>query len=69
MWKHHWDFIGFERRIRVEIMTSIRRGFAFKMDEISMSSLNGFFFVVLASNRRNLCTRFFHSVIYQHFLR
>ena len=42
------DFIDFERRIHVEIMTSIRRGnfdvdSTFKVDELSMSSPCGFF--------------------------
>ena len=45
----------FERRIHVEIMTSIRRGnfdmdSTFKIDEISMSSPRGFFDVVSKSN-------------------
>ena len=58
----------FERPIHVEIMTSIRRGnldmdSTFKIDEISMSSLCGFFDVVSKSNRRNFCTCCFHYII------
>ena len=58
-WKVRGNFIDFERRIHVEIMTSIRRGYfdvdsTFKIDEISMSSPRGFFFVVSTSNRRKL---------------
>ena len=42
-WKVRRNYIDFERRIHVEIMTSIRRGnfdmdSTFKLDEISMSS-------------------------------
>ena len=42
-WKVRGNYIDFERRIHVEIMTSIRRGYfnvdsTFKIDEISMSS-------------------------------
>ena len=36
----------------------------FKIDEISMSSPRGFFYVVSASNQRNFCTRCFHSIIF-----
>ena len=36
----------------------------FKIDEISMSSPCGFFYVVSTSNRRNFCTRCFHSIIF-----
>ena len=68
-WKVRRNYIDFERRIHVEIMTSIRRGnfdvdLTFKIDEISMSSLRGFFYVVSTSNRRNFCTRCFHSIIF-----
>ena len=68
-WKVRENYIDFERRIHVEIMTSIRRGYfdvdsTFKIDEISMSSPRGFFYVVSTSNRRNFCTRCFHSIIF-----
>ena len=58
----------FERRIHVEIMTSIRRGnfdvdSTFKIDKISMSFPRGFFDVVSTSNRRNFCTGCFHCII------
>ena len=54
-------------------MTSIRRGnfdvdSTFKIDEISMSSPRGFFYVVSTSNRRNFFSRCFHSIIFLHFL-
>ena len=54
-WKVRGNYINFERRIHVEIMTSIRRGYfdvdsTFKIDEISMSSPRGFFYVVSTSN-------------------
>ena len=72
-WKVHGNYINFEGWIHVEIMTSIRRGYfdvdsTFKIDKISMSSLGGFFFVVSTLNRRNVCTRCFHSIIFYHFL-
>ena len=72
-WKVRGNYIDFERRIPVEIMTSIRRGYfdvdsTFKIDEISMSSPRGFFYVVLTSNRRNFSTRCFHSIIFYHFM-
>ena len=68
-WKIRGNYIDFERRIHVEIMTSIRRGYfdvdsTFKIDEISMSSPRGFFYVVSASNRRNFCTRCFHFITF-----
>ena len=68
-WKVRGNDIDFEKRIHVGIMTSIRRGNSdvdttFKIDEISMSSPRGFFYVVSTSNRRNFCTRCFHSVIF-----
>ena len=67
------DFIDFERQIHVEIMTSIRRGnfdldSTVKIDEISMSSLREFFYVVPMSNRRNYFTRCFLSIIFEYFL-
>ena len=73
MWKVRGNYINFERQIHVEIMTSIRRGYfdvdsTFKIDEISMSFPRGFFYVVSTSNRRNFCTRCFHSIIFYHFL-
>ena len=40
----------------------------FKIDEISMSSLHGFFFVISTLNRCNFRTRCFHSIISKHFL-
>ena len=54
-WKVRGNYIDFERRIHVEIMTSIRRGYfdvdsTFKIDEILMSSPRGFFYVVSTSN-------------------
>ena len=72
-WKVRGDFSDFERRIHVEIMTLIRRenfdvDSTFKIDEISMSFLRGFFYVVSMSNRRNCFTRCFLSIIFQHFL-
>ena len=68
-WKVRGNYIDFERRIHVELMTSIRRGYfnvdsTFKIDEISMSSPGGFFFVVSTSNRRNFCTRCFHFLTF-----
>ena len=68
-WKVRGNYIDFERRIHVEIMTSIRRGYfdvdsTFKIDEISMSSPRGFFYVVSTSNRRNFCTRCFHFLTF-----
>ena len=68
-WKVRENYIDFERRIHVEIMTSIRRGYfdvdsTFKIEEISMSSPRGFFYVVLMSNRSNFCTRFFHFLTF-----
>ena len=67
-WKVRRNDIDFKRRIHVEIMTSIRSGnfdldSTFKIDEISMNSLRGFFDVVSTSNRRNFCTRCFHCII------
>ena len=54
-WNVRGNYIDFERRIQVEIMTSIRCGYfnvdsTFKIDEISMSSPRGFFYVVSTSN-------------------
>ena len=54
-WKVRQNYIDFERRIYVEIMTSIRCGnfdvdSTFKIDKISMSSPRGFFYVVSTSN-------------------
>ena len=62
------DFIDFERRIHVEIMTSIRRGSfdldsTFKLGKISMRFLRGFFYVVSTTNRHSFCTCCFHSII------
>ena len=67
-WKVRRNYIDFERRIHVEIMTSIRRGYfdvdsTFKIDEISMSFPRGFFDVVSTSNWRNFCTGCFHCII------
>ena len=67
-WKVRRNDIDFERRIHVEIMTSIRRGIfdvdsTFKIDEISMSFPSRFFDVILTSNRRNFCTCCFHCII------
>ena len=69
-WKVRGNFIDFERRIHVEIMTSIRRGYfdvdlTFKIDEISMSSPRGFFYVASTSNRCKLLYSlfpFYHSL-------
>ena len=68
-WKVRGNYIDFEWRIHVEIMTSIRRGyfnvdFTFEIDEISMSSPRGFFYVVPTSNQSNFCTHCFHSIIF-----
>ena len=62
------DFINFERRIRMEIVTSIRSenfdvDLTFKIDEILMISPLGFFYVALTSNRCNYCIRCFYSII------
>ena len=62
------DFIDFEGRIHVETMTSIRRGnfdvdSTFKIDEISMSSLRGFFYIISTSNKRNCLVRCSNSII------
>ena len=72
-WKVRRDLIDFEKRIHVEIMTSIRCGNfnvdpTLKIDEISMIFPRGFFYVVSMSNRRNCFTRCFLSVIFKHFL-
>ena len=72
-WKVRRNYIDFERRIYVEIMTSIRRGnfdvdSTFKIDEISISSPRGFFYDISTSNRRNFCTRCFHCIIFLHIL-
>ena len=40
----------------------------FKVDEISMSFPHEFFYVVSTSNRRNVCTRCFYSIISKQFL-
>ena len=68
-WKIRRSFIDFERRIHVEIMTTIRRGnfnvgSTFKIDKISMSSPHGFFYVVLMSNQPNYCTRWLFPIHY-----
>ena len=57
----------------VKIVASIRCGnlyldSIFKIDEISMSSPHGFFFVVSMSNWGNICIRYFYSIISWHFL-
>ena len=76
-WKFHMEgsgnYIDFERRIHMEVMTSIQRGYfdvdsTFKVDDISMSSPCGFFCVVSTSKRRNFCTCCFHSINFWHFL-
>ena len=72
-WKVRRDLIDFEKRIHVEIMTSIRCGNfnvdpTLKIDEISMIFPRGFFYVVSMSNRRNCFTRCFLSVIFKYFL-
>ena len=66
-WKVLGNYVNFERRIHVEITTSIRRGYfevdlTFKIDEMSVSSPRIFFYVVSTLNRRNFCTRCFHSI-------
>ena len=63
------NYIDFERRIHVEIMTWIWRRYfdvnsTFKIDKISMSTPRGFFYVVSTSNQHNFFTRFFHSIIF-----
>ena len=72
-WIVRRNYINFERRINVKIMISIRpenfdMDLTFEIDEISMSSLRGFFHVVPTSNQRNFCTRCFHCIILLHFL-
>ena len=67
-WKVRGNYIDFERRIHVEIMTSIRRGnfdvdSTFKIDKISMGFPRGFFYVVSTLNRCNFFTRCFHYII------
>ena len=67
-WKVRGNYIDFERRIHVEIMTSIRHGHSdvdstFKIDEILMSSSRGFSYVGSTLSRRNFCIRCFHSII------
>ena len=67
-WKVRGNYIDFERRIHVEIMTSIRRGnfdvdSTFKIDKISMGFPRGFFYVVSTLNRRNFFTCCFHCII------
>ena len=57
-----WGIIDFEKRIYVEITTSIRRGnfdvdSTFDIDEISMNSPRAFFYVVSTSNWHNFCAR------------
>ena len=71
--KFHQNYINFETRIHMEIMTSIRRGNVdvdsiFKIDEILINCPRGFFYVVSTSNRRNFCTRCFHCITSLHFL-
>ena len=61
--------IDFERRIHVEIMTSIRRRYfdvdsLFQIDEISMRFPHGIFYFVSTSNRRNFCTQCFHFIFF-----
>ena len=68
-WKIRRNFIDFERRIHVEIMTPIRRGnfnvgSTFKIDKISMSSPHGFFYVVSMSNQCNYCTHWLFPIHY-----
>ena len=63
-----WKLHRFERRIHVEIMTSIRRGnfdvdSTFKIDKISMGFPRGFFYVVSTLNRCNFFTCCFHCII------
>ena len=72
-WKIRRIYINFERRIHVEIMTSIRCGnfdvdSTFKIEKIWMSFPRGFFDVVSTSNRCNFCTGCFHCIISLHFL-
>ena len=54
--------------IHVEIKTSIRRGLDFQnrrnIDFERCTIARGFFYVVSTSNRRNFCTRYFHSIIF-----
>ena len=64
------NYIEFERPIHVEIMASIRHGSfdvdsTFKIDEISMSSPRGLFYVVSTSNRRKSTYSLF---LFYHFL-
>ena len=67
-WKVRRNYIDFERRIHVEIMTSIRREYfnvdsTFEIDEKLMNSPREIFYAVSTPNRRNFCTRCFHSII------
>ena len=66
-WKVRGNYIDFEWRIHMEIMTSIRRGYfnvdsTFKFDEISMSSPRGES-TWITSKGCKFCSRYFHSVI------
>ena len=64
MWKVRRNYIDFERRIHVEIMTSIRRG-NFDVNSISKSTKYRWALHVdfSTSNRRNFCTGCFHCII------
>ena len=71
-WKVRGNYIHFERRTHVENMTSIRSVYfdvdsTFHIEEISMNSPRGFFFIVLTSSRRNLYTCCFHSIYFVTF--
>ena len=72
-WKVRGNYIGFERRIHVEIMKSIRSVYfdvdsTLYIEEISMNSPRRFFYVVSTPNRRNFYTRCFHSIYFVKFL-
>ena len=72
-WKVRRDFINFESRVHVEIMTSIRRGnfnrdWTFKIDKLSISFPGKFLYIVSMSNQFNWFIRCFISIIFEHFL-
>ena len=72
-WKVRRDFIEYERRIYMEVMTSIWRGNFYvdstlKIDKMSMSSPHVFYYVDSMSNWRNWFTGGSPSIIFEHFL-
>ena len=67
--RFHWFLKGNPRgNYDVDSAWKFWRGFDFQNLRNTMSSLSGFFYAVSTSNRRNFCTRSFHSIISWHFL-